>query len=155
MPPMRTVLLLISSFAVACGPSYTQTVKTPDELVAEQEALGASQEKNKNQYDTGSGGELDSEKRKMFDERLADIEINRAVRSAETCPGVVEAGPYGEAGVSITFISMAPSLQMFMTPVIGLICFGIILLNWFGGVKYGKIPAGLVKTIRAYLGVAH
>lgn len=48
------------------------------------------------------------------------------------------------AGVSITFISMAPSLQMFMTPVIGLICFGIILMNWFGGVKYGKIPAGLV-----------
>ena len=48
------------------------------------------------------------------------------------------------AGVSITFISMAPSLQMFMTPLIGLVCFGIILLNWFGGVKYGKIPAGLV-----------
>jgi len=48
------------------------------------------------------------------------------------------------AGVSITFISMAPSLQMFMTPVIGLVCFGIILFNWFGGVKYGKIPAGLV-----------
>jgi AGZA family xanthine/uracil permease-like MFS transporter len=48
------------------------------------------------------------------------------------------------AGVSITFISMAPSLQMFMTPLIGLVCFGIILLNWFGGVKYGRIPAGLV-----------
>jgi adenine/guanine/hypoxanthine permease len=48
------------------------------------------------------------------------------------------------AGVSITFISMAPSLQMFMTPLIGIVCFGIILLNWFGGVKYGKIPAGLV-----------
>ena len=48
------------------------------------------------------------------------------------------------AGVSITFISMAPALQMFMTPVIGLTCFAIILLNWFGGVKYGKIPAGLV-----------
>lgn len=48
------------------------------------------------------------------------------------------------AGVSITFISMAPSLQMFMTPLIGMVCFGIILLNWFGGVKYGKIPAGLV-----------
>lgn len=48
------------------------------------------------------------------------------------------------AGVSITFISMAPSLQMFMTPLIGLVCFGIILLNWFGGVKYGKLPAGLV-----------
>jgi AGZA family xanthine/uracil permease-like MFS transporter len=48
------------------------------------------------------------------------------------------------AGVSITFISMSPSLQMFMTPLIGLVCFGVILLNWFGGVKYGKIPAGLV-----------
>ena len=39
---------------------------------------------------------------------------------------------------------MAPALQMFMTPVIGLVCFGVILLSWFGGVKYGKIPAGLV-----------
>ena len=48
------------------------------------------------------------------------------------------------AGVSITFISMAPALQMFMTPVIGITCFAIILLNWFGGVKYGKVPAGLV-----------
>src|ERR1700689_864708 len=48
------------------------------------------------------------------------------------------------AGVSVTFISMAPALQVFMTPVIGLTCFAIILLNWFGGVKYGKIPAGLV-----------
>jgi AGZA family xanthine/uracil permease-like MFS transporter len=48
------------------------------------------------------------------------------------------------AGVSITFISMAPALQMFMTPVIGITCFAIILLSWFGGIKYGKIPAGLV-----------
>ncbi len=48
------------------------------------------------------------------------------------------------AGVSITFISMAPALQMFMTPVIGITCFAIILLNWFGGVQYGKVPAGLV-----------
>lgn len=48
------------------------------------------------------------------------------------------------AGVSITFISMKPALEMFMTPVIGLVCFAIILLSWFGGVKYGKVPAGLV-----------
>jgi len=101
---MRKVLLLLSSIAIACGPSYTQTVKGPDELVAEQEELGAEQEKNKNTYDTGSdSGELDSEKRKKFDERQAEIEVNRAVRSAETCPGVVEDGPYGEASVSITF----------------------------------------------------
>jgi len=49
------------------------------------------------------------------------------------------------AGVSIAFISMRPALEMFMTPVIGFVCFAIILLSWFGGVRYFKgIPAGLV-----------
>ena len=49
------------------------------------------------------------------------------------------------AGVSITFISMRPALEMYMTPVIGLTCFGIILVSWFGGIRYPKgIPAGLV-----------
>ena len=48
------------------------------------------------------------------------------------------------AGVSISFISMKPALEMFMTPVIGVTCFAIILISWFGGVKYGGIPAGLV-----------
>jgi adenine/guanine/hypoxanthine permease len=49
------------------------------------------------------------------------------------------------AGVSVTFISMRPALEMYMTPQIGLICFAIILVSWFGGVKYPKgIPAGLV-----------
>jgi len=49
------------------------------------------------------------------------------------------------AGVSVTFISMRPALEMYMTPQIGLICFAIILVSWFGGVKYLKgIPAGLV-----------
>ncbi len=49
------------------------------------------------------------------------------------------------AGVSISFISMRPALEMFMTPVIGLICFTIILASWFGGVRYFKgIPAGLI-----------
>ncbi len=48
------------------------------------------------------------------------------------------------AGVSITFISMKPALEMFMTPQIGIVCFAIILVSWFGGVKYSGIPAGLV-----------
>ena len=101
---MRKAILLISTLAIGCGPSYTQTVKSPDELVAEQEQIAAEQEKHKNTYDTGTeGGELDSEKRKKFDNRQAEIEVNRAIRSAETCPGVVNAGPYGEANVSITF----------------------------------------------------
>jgi adenine/guanine/hypoxanthine permease len=49
------------------------------------------------------------------------------------------------AGVSITFISMRPALEIYMTPVIGLTCFAIILVSWFGGFKYPKnVPAGLV-----------
>jgi adenine/guanine/hypoxanthine permease len=49
------------------------------------------------------------------------------------------------AGVSVTFISMRPALEMYMTPIIGLTCFAIIMVSWFGGVKYPKgIPAGLV-----------
>src|SRR3989441_2828756 len=49
------------------------------------------------------------------------------------------------AGVSVTFISMRPALEMYMTPQIGLVCFAIILVSWFGGVEYYKgIPAGLV-----------
>ena len=49
------------------------------------------------------------------------------------------------AGVSLAFISMAPALQMLMTPVIGVVCFAIILASWFGGVRYFRgIPAGLV-----------
>src|SRR5580698_2601113 len=49
------------------------------------------------------------------------------------------------AGVSIAFISMRPALEMFMTPVIAIPCFAIILASWFGGVRYFKgTPAGLV-----------
>jgi AGZA family xanthine/uracil permease-like MFS transporter len=48
------------------------------------------------------------------------------------------------AGVSIAFISMRPALEMFMTPLIGITCFAVILASWFGGVGYGGIPAGLV-----------
>ena len=49
------------------------------------------------------------------------------------------------AGVSIAFISMRPALEMFMTPLIGIICFAIIMVSWLGGVRYfWGIPAGLV-----------
>ncbi|HUZ67357.1 MAG TPA: regulator, partial [Beijerinckiaceae bacterium] len=49
------------------------------------------------------------------------------------------------AGISITFIAMSPAAQMFTTPVIGLVCFAVILASWFGGVRYFKgIPGGLV-----------
>jgi AGZA family xanthine/uracil permease-like MFS transporter len=49
------------------------------------------------------------------------------------------------AGVSVAFISMRPALEMFMTPVIGVTCFAIILASWFGGVRYFRgVPAGLI-----------
>ena len=49
------------------------------------------------------------------------------------------------AGVSVTFISMRPALEMYMTPIIGLTCFAIIMVSWLGGFKYPRgIPAGLV-----------
>jgi AGZA family xanthine/uracil permease-like MFS transporter len=46
--------------------------------------------------------------------------------------------------VAITFISMRPAQEMFITPVIGVVCFAIILASWFGGVRYKGVPAGLV-----------
>ena len=56
------------------------------------------------------------------------------------------------AGVSVTFISMRPALEMFMTPVIGIVCFAIILVAWFGGVRYARgIPAGLVAIAAGML----
>lgn len=49
------------------------------------------------------------------------------------------------AGVSVAFISLRPAFEMFMTPLIGLTCFAIILASWFGKVRYYKgMPAGLV-----------
>jgi len=56
------------------------------------------------------------------------------------------------AGVSITFISMRPALEMFMTPIIGLLCFAVILVSWFGGYRYPRgIPAGLVAIAAGIL----
>src|SRR5262249_26300492 len=63
------------------------------------------------------------------------------------------------AGVSITFISMRPALEMYMTPVIGIVCFAIILVSWFGGFKYPQgisarlvsLPAGLVAIAAGML----
>ena len=49
------------------------------------------------------------------------------------------------AGVSIVFIALRPALEMFMTPLLGLVCFSIILVSWFGGVRWFRgMPAGLV-----------
>jgi AGZA family xanthine/uracil permease-like MFS transporter len=49
------------------------------------------------------------------------------------------------AGVSITFISMSPAAQIMVNPLIGVVCFSVIMLSWFGGVRFFKgLPGGLV-----------
>ena len=49
------------------------------------------------------------------------------------------------AGVSIAFIALRPALEMYMTPLLGVVCFSIILVSWFGGVRWFRgMPAGLV-----------
>jgi adenine/guanine/hypoxanthine permease len=63
------------------------------------------------------------------------------------------------AGVSLAFISLRPAMEMFMTPVIGILCFAVILASWFGGVRYWNgVPAGLVAiavgTVVAWLSTA-
>jgi len=49
------------------------------------------------------------------------------------------------AGVSVAFIALRPALEMYMTPALGVVCFSIILVSWFGGVRWFRgVPAGLV-----------
>ena len=52
------------------------------------------------------------------------------------------------AGVSITFISMRPALEMYMTPVIGIVCFAIILVSWFGGYQISEGHSGRPRRDR-------
>ncbi len=104
---MRTQLALcFAALAVAaCGPSYTgQDVKTPEELIAEQEAIAAEQEKNRDDEDYDEDYESDEEKKKKFDTAQAKIELKRAARSAATCGGVItEELPAEKAVVTVTF----------------------------------------------------
>jgi hypothetical protein len=63
-------------------------VKTPDELIAEQEAAGAEQmkkQKDSSDYDDTTGT-TDEDKRRGWDTKQADIELHRASHSAESCP---------------------------------------------------------------------
>ncbi|WP_340314611.1 hypothetical protein [Rhizorhabdus argentea] len=63
------------------------------------------------------------------------------------------------AGISLTFISLSPGAQIFMTPIIGVICLAVILASWLGGFRYpGGIPGGLmamfVGSLIAWIGNA-
>src|ERR1700742_3595934 len=98
--------VVLGGWALACGgPGGSQDVKTPDEIVAEQEKLGAEQqeEANKHPY-TGPVGETELEQKAKWDQKQAELELKRAARSAETCPSsVTEAAPKGTGKVTLTF----------------------------------------------------
>jgi hypothetical protein len=113
---MRRAAVLLSvvgfsalGFSVACGGGYGgEQVKTPDEIVAEQEALAVEDEKRRDATDTGVVGdeELESDQKQKFDVRQAKIELKRATRSAVTCPGSIgtdEKLPAPKATVTLTF----------------------------------------------------
>jgi hypothetical protein len=98
---------VVLSLMTACGPSMeADHVKTPDELIAEQEAAGAEQMKNqKNSADYDETKDAtDEDKRRGWDAKQGDIEMSRAVHSAESCPeSVTEKAPKGKATVAVTF----------------------------------------------------
>lgn len=70
-----------------CGGEQAH-VKTPEEQLAEElaaaEAEAAAREDDIHRFDEAT---TDSEKASQFDERQAELELKRATRSAQDCPG--------------------------------------------------------------------
>ena len=103
----RACLLVLPMLLAACGgpTSEGQGVKTPDELLADQEKLADEQDKERQAHGSSTPSEeSDLEKKAKFDKRQADLEMKRAARSAETCPGSVpEESPAGTAKITVTF----------------------------------------------------
>ena len=107
----RLCTALVALTVWGCGPSYGgQDVKTPDQLIEDQEQLAREDEKKKKAHgDDYSSEETDSEKKRAFDKKHVKMELQRATRSAESCPGVVseqekkDAKPRGETRVTVTF----------------------------------------------------
>jgi hypothetical protein len=106
---MKRVVLgaFVLGVVAACGPSMeADHVKTPDELIAEQEAAGAEQmkrERDSDAYDD-TNASTDEDKRRGWDTQQGDLEMSRAANSAESCPeSVTEKSPKGKATVAVTF----------------------------------------------------
>lgn len=106
---MKRLVFGVLLGAAGCGPSMEpDRVKTPDEILAEQERLGAEQEKKGRQYDSyaDTSGPTDDEKARQWDDAYAELELRRASRSAETCLESVakeEKAPKGRARVTLVF----------------------------------------------------
>lgn len=107
---VSAVALLSVAFAsVACGGGEQARVKTPEEQLAEElaaaEADARRREESLDRFDEAT---TDSEKAAQFDERQAELELTRAARSAQDCPGSLppeeqKAFQKGIAKVTLTF----------------------------------------------------
>lgn len=52
------------------------------------------------------------------------------------------------AGIALTYIAIRPLTEMYLAPVIGLVCFAVVLLDWFGGIRpIGRLPAGIAVIV--------
>ena len=80
---MRFVVLTGLGLLISgCFSAEPQGVKTPDEIIAEQEAMGAEQlEEEKTATPVIEDEETDSEKAAKFDKKQAKLELQRAARS--------------------------------------------------------------------------
>jgi hypothetical protein len=78
---------------VACASNEQSEIKTPDQILAEQEALGDEQLKKQENAPRPDISESSSEEKKReWDAKQADLELHRAAHSAETCPDSVVEG---------------------------------------------------------------
>lgn len=104
----RAWIAVTSLILVACGGESHHEPKTPQEWIAEQERLAMEEQQNQDDDFSYSNVETDEEKKQKFDEKQAKMELQRATRNAESCPGVVadqegDDPPRGELSVAITF----------------------------------------------------
>jgi len=98
----------LSALAGCGGPSSQgQDIKTPDQLLEEQEKQGAEDEKNKQAHSDDYDNNVtktEDEKNREWDEVGADRALKQAARSAETCPdSVTEKAPKGKGTVTLVF----------------------------------------------------
>jgi hypothetical protein len=107
-PSLLALPLILSTLAGCGGPSSEgQDVKTPDELIAEQEAQAIEDEKRRKAHSESYDDSVDQtedEKAREWDETGADRALKQAARSAETCPdSVTEKAPKGTGTVTLVF----------------------------------------------------
>lgn len=98
--------LTLAVVGAACGPSYDDsTIKTAQDRVREQERLAYEAELREKNEPAATGQVEDMDRPGAFDDKQAELELQRATRSAETCPEVVtgDKAPRGQTSVTITF----------------------------------------------------